>query len=118
MPVALPPGRARLATNPSLIVRCSSTRHAYERNQLKVSGLSGMSVQVPYKPKQSVPLFTAIIWTMGALAAGCFVVALLNLREPEIGPTVVAGDTAFGGPSVMCFRAGWCYDSGGRKPSP
>ena len=77
-----------------------------------------MSAQAPYRPKQSAVLFTAIMWTIGALAAGCFVVALLNLREPEIGPVVFAGDTASGGPGLMCFRAGWCYDPKGRKPSP
>jgi hypothetical protein len=71
-----------------------------------MSELSGMSVQAPYKFKQSVPLFTAIMWTIGALAAGCFVVALLNLREPEIGPTVVAGDTASGGSGVASELGG------------
>jgi hypothetical protein len=64
--------------------------------------------------KQSVVVFKAIMWTMGALAAGCFLVALLNLREPEIGPIVLAGETGTGGANVACRRGGWCYQPYGQ----
>jgi len=70
-----------------------------------------MIEQPTYTAKQSAVFFSAIMWSIGALAAGCFLVALLNLREPEIGPVAQAGD---GGTVVACHRAGWCYQPYGR----
>jgi hypothetical protein len=61
-----------------------------KRNECSVHDLLGMTAQTQHSTHASPEPFITIMWLMGVLAIGCFLMALLNSGDPETGYVLAA----------------------------